>query len=63
MPLETMMNPDDNPANSQDDDLLPEYDARLLKNGVRGKYAGRITRPFLQPDCFLCLLGNAERKR
>lgn len=26
------------PGNDLDDDLRPEYDATVLKNGVRGKY-------------------------
>ena len=29
---------------SMDDELRPEYDENLLKNGVRGKYAERYRR-------------------
>jgi len=47
------MKPDEQPATLLDDDLLPEYSG-LLKNGVRGKYAGRLSRrgnlALLAPD-------------
>lgn len=37
------MNTNDPKSTTQDDDLLPDYSG-LLKNGVHGKYAGRIRR-------------------
>lgn len=44
---------DDEPTMAQEDDLLPDYTG-LLKNGVRGKYAGRLGRranlALLAPD-------------
>jgi hypothetical protein len=47
------MKPDEEACTGQDDDLLPDY-TRLLKNGVRGKYAGRLGRranlALLAPD-------------
>lgn len=39
----TKMRPDEEPAMAQDEDLLPDY-AGLLRNGVRGKHAGRLGR-------------------
>jgi hypothetical protein len=47
------MKTDDQIPTPQDDDLLPDYTG-LLKNGVRGKYAGRLRRranlALLAPD-------------
>lgn len=47
------MKPDEERQAAQENDLLPDY-AGLLKNGVRGKYAGRLGRranlALLAPD-------------
>lgn len=47
------MTTDDQTPTAQDEDLLPDYTG-LLKNGVRGKYAGRLRRranlALLAPD-------------